>query len=56
MNIKENQRVRLIKALFHNSLINLLKNKMLYEITITELCSEAGLNRSTFYKYYGKYL
>lgn len=53
MNKKENQRMRLTKMLFKNALITLLQEKTIYQISITELCDAAGLNRSTFYKYYG---
>jgi len=52
MNVKNNQRVRLTKRLFGESLIKLLKNYALHEITISQLCAEAEMNRSTFYKYY----
>lgn len=48
----ENQRVRLTKKLFKNSLIELLKESSIYNISVTELCNKAELNRSTFYKYY----
>lgn len=48
----ENQRVRLTKKLFKNSLVELLKNNSIYNISVTELCNKAELNRSTFYKYY----
>lgn len=48
----ENQRVRLTKKLFKNSLIELLKESSIYTISVTELCKKAELNRSTFYKYY----
>ena len=49
---KNNQRFRLTKRLFHESLIRLLQKKPLYEITVSQLCSDSELNRSTFYKYY----
>lgn len=49
----DNQRTRLTKLLFKNSLIQLLHKKTIYQITVSELCAEAELNRSTFYKYYG---
>ena len=52
MNVKNNQRVRLTKRLFGESLIKLLRDYTLHEITITQLCAEAEMNRSTFYKYY----
>lgn len=52
MNKKDNQRMRLTKMLFKNSLISLLHKKSIYQISVTELCDAAELNRSTFYKYY----
>lgn len=50
---EKNQRVRITKMIFQDSLIKLMQKKSLSEITVTELCSFAELNRSTFYKYYG---
>lgn len=35
-----------------NTLLTLLKNKALKDITVLELCKEANINRTTFYKYY----
>lgn len=52
MNKKDNQRMRLTKLLFKNGLITLLQKKSIYQISVTELCNTAELNRSTFYKYY----
>lgn len=52
MNKKDNQRMRLTKLLFKNGLISLLQKKPIYQISVTELCDTAELNRSTFYKYY----
>ncbi|WP_415996060.1 TetR/AcrR family transcriptional regulator [Gordonibacter pamelaeae] len=49
----ENQRVRLSKALLKEALVRLLETKPLDKITIYELCAEAQINRTTFYKYYG---
>lgn len=53
MEKKENQRTRLTKQLLRKSLVSLLQKKPLYQITVSELCSEAQINRSTFYKHYG---
>jgi len=36
-----------------SALLLLLKDKPLHRITIKELCAEASVNRTTFYKYYG---
>ena len=49
----ENQRVMLTKRLLKESLIGLLAEKSIYQVSIRELCESAGINRSTFYKYYG---
>ena len=48
-----NQRIMLTKKLLKNSLINMLQTQNIYQISIRELCENAGINRSTFYKYYG---
>lgn len=50
---KENQRVRLTKRLLQENLIGLLMEKSIYQISISELCDAAGINRTTFYRYYG---
>lgn len=48
-----NQRVMLTKTLLKNSLTEMLQTQNIYQISIRELCQNAGINRSTFYKYYG---
>ncbi|MGN0308070.1 MAG: TetR/AcrR family transcriptional regulator [Lachnospiraceae bacterium] len=49
----KNQRRTLTKRLLKESLIQLLKEKDIQKISITELCQEAGINRTTFYSHYG---
>lgn len=49
----ENQRIRLSKTLLKEALVRLLETKPLDKITVYELCAEAQINRTTFYKYYG---
>ena len=49
---KENQRVALTKRLLKESLMQLLKEKELKKITVTELCGKATINRITFYRHY----
>ena len=49
---KENQRVRLTKRLLKDALVDLLLETPLQRITITQICSYAQINRTTFYKYY----
>lgn len=50
---RENQRVMLTKRLLKDNLIALLMEKDIYQISIRELCEAAGINRTTFYRYYG---
>jgi AcrR family transcriptional regulator len=47
-----NQRERLTKLLLKQSLISLLKENNISQISVKELCSTAGINRSTFYLHY----
>ncbi|MCD7791798.1 MAG: TetR/AcrR family transcriptional regulator [Oscillospiraceae bacterium] len=49
----ENQRIRVTKTILKDALLHLLHEKTLDKITVYELCQEAEINRSTFYKYYG---
>ena len=49
----EDLRIRTTKNMIHQALIRLLKSKPLEKITVVELCKQAQVNRSTFYKYYG---
>ncbi|MCD8316718.1 MAG: TetR/AcrR family transcriptional regulator, partial [Eggerthellaceae bacterium] len=49
----ENQRIRLSKAMLKQSLLELLKEKPLSRISVLEICENAQINRTTFYKYYG---
>ncbi|WP_410496250.1 TetR/AcrR family transcriptional regulator [Cellulosilyticum sp. ST5] len=55
MTVKSNisKRVLLTKGLVQNALIQMLKEAKINKITILELCQVAGINRTTFYKYYG---
>ena len=52
MDIKKDRRIRKSKESLKHSLINLMKEKSVNNITVKELVSEADLNRSTFYNYY----
>lgn len=49
---ESNQRVAVTKRMVKEGLMRLLKKKPLEKINITELCQEAGINRTTFYRYY----
>ena len=51
--MSENQRVRLSKQLLKDSLTRLLHEKSIHNISVREICGNAQINRTTFYKYYG---
>ncbi len=48
----ENRRVRMTKRLLQDALLVLLEQNELANISVTSLCAEADVHRSTFYKYY----
>ncbi len=52
MNTKNNKRRRESTAKIEQSLIELLKSKPLTQITVSDICKKACLNRSTFYANY----
>ena len=49
---KENQRIALTKRLLKESMIQILGKKNIRQVIVSELCSRAGINRSTFYAHY----
>ena len=49
----ENQRIRLTKKMLKEALVRLLEHEPIEKITVYQLCNEAEINRTTFYKYYG---
>ncbi len=51
--VMENQRIRITKRMLREALIRLLGKKPIEKIRVQELCQEAQINRTTFYKYYG---
>ena len=54
MQEKEDLRIRKTKATLLNGLSNLLKTKSFVKITITDICKQAKINRSTFYEHYNE--
>lgn len=48
----DGRRVRMTKRLLKQSLIDLLKEKSIHEISIKDICAGADINRSTFYRHY----
>ena len=53
MNIKNNRRSKITKKIFQETLLELLENNYITDISIKTLCDRADLNRSTFYMHYG---
>ncbi len=49
---ESNQRVAITKRMLKEGLMRLLKDRSLDKISITQLCREAGINRTTFYRHY----
>ena len=54
MQKKENQRIILTKRLLKEAFLEMFKTTPIDKIHIRTLCDNAGINRSTFYKYYKK--
>jgi len=52
MKRNENPRVIETKSLLEKGLLRLLEHRSISKVSITALCEEAGVNRTTFYKYY----
>ena len=53
MERKEDRRIMMTKRMLKDALVEMLKEKDIYHISIRELCERADVNRTTFYKYYG---
>ena len=53
MGMKPNQRIMLTKQLVHGEFLHLMQKKSIHQISIRELCKNAGINRTTFYNHYG---
>lgn len=49
---KDNQRVMITKLLLKDALLRLLETNHISKISVRELCQEAEINRSTFYRHY----
>ena len=48
----DSRRVRMTKMLLKQSLIELMREKSIHEISIKDICQGADINRSTFYRHY----
>lgn len=49
---KESQRVAISKRLLKETLLQVLENKDISKVSITELCQKSEINRTTFYQHY----
>lgn len=52
MNTKNNQRSRITKLLIKKAFLSLMHTKRTGKISVTDICSLAEINRSTFYQHY----
>lgn len=52
MNRKNNRRSQITKRIFRETLLELLRDDHISNISVKALCEAANLNRSTFYSYY----
>lgn len=53
MEKKKDRRIAMTKRMLKDALIEMLRDKDIYHISIRELCENADINRTTFYKHYG---
>lgn len=49
---KEDRRIKYSKMILKSSLLELLQDKPIQKITVTEICRKADINRNTFYAHY----
>ena len=50
--LKQSRKTKYTQAALKDSLVELMKEKSIPQITIKELCEKADINRSTFYMHY----
>lgn len=49
---KDDKRVKYTKMFLKDALIELMKEKSIEQVSITELCNKADINRNTFYSHF----
>ena len=54
MNTKNNSRSRETRERLKEALLRLLARRDILDVTVSRLCQEAGVNRSTFYSHYDR--
>lgn len=52
MELRKDRRIQYTKKVLREALLDLLKEKQLSQISITELCKTADVNRNSFYRHY----
>jgi len=52
MKVPKDRRVRYTRMVLRESMLDLLKDKPINQISVTELCKAADVNRNTFYNHY----
>ena len=52
MEQKENRKIRYTKMVIRDSLMDLMKNSSILNISIKDICEHADISRSTFYSHY----
>ena len=50
--VKGNRRILYTKNIIKESLLKLLETKEIHQVTVTDICKNADINRGTFYNYY----
>ena len=50
--VKGNRRIIYTKKVIRDSLVELLQDKDIHQITVTDICKKADINRGTFYTHY----
>lgn len=50
--IKNNRRAQYTRQVIQDAVLSLLESKTINNITVTEVCKMADINRTTFYRYY----
>lgn len=50
--IKGNRRILYTKKVIKESLLQLLQSKKIHQVTVTDICKTANINRGTFYTHY----
>ena len=50
---EDNQRVRITKRMIKDSFLRLLYQESIHKLSVKQICEEAEINRTTFYRYYG---